>query len=164
MNITNFLAHKPASYRYGFYVFTAFICFFSLIFVANYFLVNIALRTHKGVISENAYKEGLDYNQTIAKFNKQQDLQWHIIPRITNNMIQVKAFDKDKQPLAQADIYAFITRSDTDKMDAKIKLTPTKSGVYFSEFSFPKKGKWTIYFTIKQQQDSYQTHHTFIAQ
>lgn len=158
------LSTPEASRRYGRFVLLCFVVFFGLIFVANIFLVSTALKTHKGVVSENAYQEGLDYNKTIAAYEQQKLLGWHITPSVRKDLLAITVKNAQNKPITKAQVRAFVTRGDQKQFDQKITLSEKTQGIYQTDFQFAAKGKWTIYFLIKDHMNSYQYHHIFIME
>ena len=57
------------------YILFAFLAFFGVIFVVDGIFITTALRTHRGVVTEQAYEKGLHYNQTLNEAKDQPKFQ-----------------------------------------------------------------------------------------
>lgn len=51
-----------------------FVMAFLVVFAVNGFFVYMAVSTNHGVVTENAYKKGLDYNNVVAQIRKQREI------------------------------------------------------------------------------------------
>jgi len=60
----------------GRHVLFAFLGFFGVIFAVNGVFLYAALSTHTGVVANEPYRKGLNYNQRIAAFQAQEQLGW----------------------------------------------------------------------------------------
>ena len=53
-----------------------FVAFFVVLAILDGIFVTIAATTHTGVITENAYQKGLDYNEVVAASEEQDEIGW----------------------------------------------------------------------------------------
>ncbi|MBV1901885.1 MAG: FixH family protein, partial [Kordiimonadaceae bacterium] len=53
-----------------------FVAFFAVLFIWDGFFVYTATSTHTGVVEDNTYNRGLNYNETIAAADTQAALDW----------------------------------------------------------------------------------------
>ncbi len=63
---------QEKSKQFGFRILFSFLAFFIVFSSVDAFFVYKALSTHTGVVSENAYEIGLNYNKIIAEAKKRK--------------------------------------------------------------------------------------------
>lgn len=128
---------------------------FMVVFVVNMVFVYMATKTHTGVVTENAYEKGLDYNEIIELADTQENLEGEIL--LENDNIVFKS------NLVEADVNAHISRPTRDGLDYEIKLAGT-NGVFTAKANFPMQGQWKITIVAKWEDKQYQQSKTVIAQ
>lgn len=132
-----------------------FVAFFVGLIIVNVIFVSLALNSHTGVVSENSYQEGLDYNKTIDEVKKEQELGWQTVIEAKDNLLNVSLKDKEGKPLEGAKIIASMTYI---KDNFTIPLEDLGNGNYKSKFEFPHKGKWDIRIVTLWQDQQFQSH------
>ncbi|MCH2038403.1 MAG: FixH family protein [Rickettsiales bacterium] len=53
-----------------------FVMFFVFLAIVDGTFVTIATSTHRGLVTDNAYEKGLNYNETISAYDAQKNLNW----------------------------------------------------------------------------------------
>ena len=61
----------------GRHVLIALVAFFGVMLIANGIFVYFAVATFSGGDTSNAYRKGLDYNETLAAAERQAERGWH---------------------------------------------------------------------------------------
>ena len=88
-----------------------FTLFFSTFIIVDICYIIVAEKTWRGLVTENGYQKGLQYNQTITAVNEQKKIGWDLQMKYqpTGNKsgnLQIKLFDKNKQEIRDAIIIA----------------------------------------------------------
>jgi nitrogen fixation protein FixH len=130
-----------------------FVLFWIFILVAvlavNFFMVSMAIVTSPGLVSDNPYKHGANYEQILEKRKAQALLGWQLamtLPDIKTGQtvtVSMQAKDKDGKPLVSDQVELYAYRPADIKDDFVVKFTPTEqAGIYTAQFTVPKQGKW----------------------
>lgn len=139
--------------------------FFVIFFVVLAFLlgdfVSIAIRTDPGVVTEDAYKKGLAYNQVIEQQQRQDKLGWQGDITVTKNVQQdaaiiFKLLDKNKKPVEKAQVQVTFIRPAQQKHDVKVDLISASAGLYSGKAALPFSGLWEAHVAVQRDKDSYQ--------
>ena len=134
-----------------------FVAFFLVVAIIDGILVYLATSTHSGLVTENAYKKGLNYNQQIAAFNKQVLTGWSGEIGFNNETLSFKLIDKGGEPIVGAKVVAHVLRSTMSGLDFKVTLQDQGKGRYeVKGANFPLKGQWDIIVVAEWNQQKYQ--------
>mgnify|MGYP006412307807 FL=1 len=98
---------------------------FSIVLIANGFLVYYALNTWTGLETEQHYAKGLAYNNNLDAAKRQQALEWHDEMEIeftgssipVTGLAHVKFSDKARNPLTDLTVKILATRPTHDGFD-----------------------------------------------
>lgn len=128
--------------------------FFAIIFVMDGIFVYLATNTHTGVVTEQAYLKGLNYNETVAAAEAQSRLGWTGTVDYADNGEFTYTLTAQGQPLSGADIVAEFTRPTHNGVDFTVPLLESDTGAYRAAVDFPLDGVWDVrvYVTWNQQQ------------
>lgn len=121
-----------------------FVAFFIILAILDGIFVYLALDSHNGVTTKNAYEKGLEYNQSITQAEIAKDIKQELAYKIiSDNLVKVsysadikinvpKITIKLIRPIEQGkDFFSQLHLNESnDKYEAKIK--------------FPLKGNWDI--------------------
>ncbi len=138
---------EKSSQRSGFIPYIFFI-FFGIIFAVNFTYIYIAKKTLRGVQTQNSYKKGIDYNETIEEVKKQQQLGWVLDIKYRPNgknagVLSVKLLDKHKNLIRNAKIVANLRRPTQEGFDFKQDFL-FENNQYEARINFPLKGVWDV--------------------
>ncbi|PIR34034.1 MAG: hypothetical protein COV36_01470 [Alphaproteobacteria bacterium CG11_big_fil_rev_8_21_14_0_20_44_7] len=136
------MAARPSDKYIPLYI----VAFFAVIFAVNAVFVYLATSTHTGVVTEDAYEKGLDYNKTIELVDKQNE------SGIEGQILVEDGYIIFKSIMLEADVTAYITRPTQDGYDYEIKLLGDK-GYFRGKANFPMKGQWEIRVVAKWQEN-----------
>lgn len=139
------------------YILFAFIGFFGVIFTVNIFFARTAIKTHPGVITENAYKKGLKYNETLKQVRTQPKLNDKVT--FEDNILR---WDLNDRSISNAIVTARIIRPIQNGYDFDIDLTHKGNGIYESSLGLPFKGLWKAKLESKWNNQTYKTTYQFI--
>jgi len=132
-----------------------FVGFFAVIIVVNSIFIYSALSTHSGVVTEQPYKKGLAFNETLAKAKAQ--------PALEHEVFYDDGVLRWKLPVENASVTASIVRPVQEGHDFNIALKHTGSGVYEVKTELPLHGVWTANLKATWDNQQFQTTHDFIA-
>lgn len=146
MNMTEAanLARKPGIR--GSHVLLMLIGFFVTVFVVNGIMIYKAESTFGGIETEDAYRKGVAYNESLAKNAKQSLLGWKDEIKVvgTPYRLQVSLHGKDNAAIAGKRIVATVGRPATNRYDMTFNLVETSPGLYEAELSNVGEGTWIV--------------------
>ncbi len=118
--------------------------FFGVMLLANAVFIWLALDTFTGVIDENAYQDGLQYNQRLEAAAAQRALGWH------GNVVQEEAQvvltlnGPDGQPVRGLILEAEFVRPTNDGQDRTLPMVEVAAGRYRAPLDLPLSGNWDL--------------------
>lgn len=123
------------------------VAFFGVIIGANASLTYFALNTWPGLTTEDAYKKGLAYNQTLDAAARQSAMGWvstvDIQPGIgTDETITINLTGAGETPLPGLVVTAKLERAVGTPGTQIITLNETAPGKYTGTFKSPAEGRW----------------------
>ncbi|TAH32488.1 MAG: hypothetical protein EYC62_08960 [Alphaproteobacteria bacterium] len=127
-----------------------FVLFFVVTCSVLGFFSYLAIHTDPGVVTNNAYQKGLDYDRIIAASDQSSALPWqaNIILRQSAAVSVLEVTLKDNhQILEGATVEAWLMRPTKDGMDQHWQLKPAGNGTYLAEGQLPQ-GAWNIHVTV----------------
>jgi nitrogen fixation protein FixH len=134
-----------------------FVAFFVAIAIFDGIFIYLATSTHSGVVTENAYQKGLNYNQYIDAYNQQEIVGWSGNIDFIKSSLIFQLNDKQDQPIETAKVVAHISRSTKSGLDFKVLLEHKSKGMYENKtINFPLKGQWDIRVLAQRNQQKFQ--------
>lgn len=124
------------------YVLFAFLGFFGIIFLVNGFFIYTAISTQTGLVTEQAYEKGLDYNEVLDEAKSQPVFQDEISYK--SPVLSWKLKDESGQPVLDAKVAGHVIRPVQDGYDFDISLVSKGAGLYESDIKLPLKGQWVV--------------------
>jgi len=127
-----------------------FFIFFAVILTVDGIYIYLAKKTWRGLATEDGYKKGLKYNETLDLVKKQNELGWSSKIKFEslnpiNGNLNFTLFDKNKNPIRNASVIAKISRPVQEGYDFEVPLNhDSKSNSYCAQINFPLKGQWRI--------------------
>lgn len=135
-----------------------FVGFFALLFTFDGVFVYLATSTHTGVVTEQAYQKGLDYNETIAAAGARDALGWQgEITYGDNGQLNFTVQDKAAEMITGAKVVAEMTRPTHNGVDFDQPLAEVSPGLYQAPVEFPLDGVWDVRIYVTWQQKQFQT-------
>lgn len=132
-----------------------FFMFFVVVALLDGIFVYMAVSTQTGIVTENPYKKGLAYNQTLEKARAQ--------PILNHKVSYADGILRWVLPLTKASVTASIRRPVQDGYDFDITLRHKGDGVYEAKPALPLPGAWTAELKATWDSKQFQTSHAFIA-
>lgn len=146
-------------------VFIGFVVFFGIIAAVNGVFMYMALDTWPGLTTQDAYKKGLNYNETLKSQEAQRALGWGIeIELVDGKTLKVQVNEKNNAPLSGLDVQAVIARPLGDETSTLVRFKEIMPGNYATEF-LAAQGRWKINLMVKGAEGEVsETHHEILVQ
>jgi len=103
----------------------------------------VAISGFNGVVTDDPYEKGLDYNQTIAKARAQAALGFTSTLAWEGGRLVFTLKDKDGTPLTGAKVHVMLYRPVHAGEDATYTLKP-ENGAYAAKLALPAPGLWEV--------------------
>lgn len=125
-----------------------FVGFFVLLIVVLGDFVRIALARFEGVVSDNAYEQGLAYDQSIAEGVRMNKLGWHFALRLSpsgegRTTIALTILDGKGAPVDPENVYARFKRPTVGGLDQNLQLHQAGT-TYEGIVTLPARGVWDV--------------------
>jgi len=138
-----------------------FLYFFLIIALIDGILVYVSLHNWRGLVTDESYVEGLNYNETLSAIRRQDSLKWHseftFIPLgELSGQIQLIISDRNGNPIEQAEVIAILQHSLQAGDDQELELVEQKAGQYITNFTTHLSGKWLVKILVSKDQEEYQ--------
>ncbi|MES2961628.1 MAG: FixH family protein [Pseudomonadota bacterium] len=145
-----------------------FFAFFAVVLAVNIFYIYISKKTWRGVVTDDPYHKGLNYNDTLKEVAKQKVLGWSVKvdfrPGVTSQgTLMVTVQDKNLRYIEDAKIYATFKRPAQEGSDFVVPV-PFEDGIYKAKINFPVVGQWDGEVAIRKGADTYQDVKRYIIQ
>jgi nitrogen fixation protein FixH len=129
----------------GRHVLMALVAFFGVMLVANGIFVYFAVATFSGGDTSNAYRKGLNYNETLAAAERLAARGWQsqIAYDDRAGRLSVSVRDREEAPVTGLSIEAALSRPATAQKDQVVGLIEAEPGVYAAEVKLAP-GLWVI--------------------
>ncbi|WP_428699995.1 FixH family protein [Stappia sp.] len=123
--------------------------FFSAMLIANAFFVYFALSSFPGVVTEQAYEDGLAYNGRIAASRAQVELNWDVSGKVWRDAdgvarISVTARDAAGAPLTGLAVTARLLRPASPEPARTVSLQEGETGSYSGGVDAVAAGRWIL--------------------
>lgn len=148
-------------------VLTIFVGFFLVVFAANGVFLYEALSTRTGVVANEPYRKGLDYNNRIAADERQSALGWTSTIELSKSskMLSLVLISSKGEPVSGLAVSGKIGRPSTDREDKVLALSeqqpgryeaivdPSGAGTYVAdlEMTDPESGDRTIVYRVRRR-------------
>ena len=121
---------------------------FGVVFAVNGVMAWFAIDSFPGLVSKDAYREGLEYNRTIAAREAQEKLGWQVDVAVagagTTRAVTARFRDRDGHPLSGLRVNAAMVRPVAAGSDRRAVLDETAPGDYRAEIALPSLGNWLL--------------------
>jgi nitrogen fixation protein FixH len=134
----------------GRHVLWAMIAFFGLIFAVNAVMVYLALSTYSGLVANEPYRKGLDYNERIVADERQAALGWTADAIVDGRRVVLTVTGKDGQPLAGLVVTGRAVRPASAQSDRSLDFKEISAGRYVASFSDAPAGTWQVDLDLQQ--------------
>jgi nitrogen fixation protein FixH len=120
--------------------------------LANAIFLYLAVTTHSGGDTSNAYQKGLHYNATLEAAKLQSERGWRTelaYDDRTGRLI-LKVLDRAAAPITGLRVAASLERPATDRSDRKVALNELGEGVYATTIDLAP-GAWVVAIASRRQ-------------
>jgi nitrogen fixation protein FixH len=127
-----------------------FAIFFSTFIIVDIAYITIAEKTWRGLVTEDGYQKGLQYNQTIEAVKEQKELGWKLQIKYQatdtkKGVLLVELLNKNNQKIVDANLVANIKRPVQIGQDFVVELKfDAETASYNSVVEFPMIGQWDV--------------------
>ena len=140
-----------------------------IVIAVNAVLVTLAIETFPGLSTEDAYRKGLAYNQTIAAAEAQDARGWRLELTITpqpaasgaaedstaSMELAARFVDRAGQPLSRLDVRAFVVRPVGEGRALEVALDESGGGVYRGTLATPLGGQWDVHIHARRGDETF---------
>ena len=135
---------------------------FSVVLVANGFLVYYAANSWTGLETKQHFAKGLAYNQNLLGAEQQKALGWQA--RLSTSFegdglsgtSRIHFTDKNGQALTRMAVRIIAVRPTHEGYDQEFALAETNDGIYQGSFTLPLKGQWDFRILARRAGNNYQ--------
>ena len=129
----------------GRHVLIAFLSFFGVIFAVNGVLLHRALSTHGGVVANEPYMKGLEYNRRIEADERQAQLGWNANTALTRaGQVTVAFADTEGRPVRGLAVTGVLGRPAANAEDVSMRFSETAPGLYVASAGGIDPGTWLL--------------------
>lgn len=132
------------------------VLFFAVLVAIDMVFVAVAVRTNTGIVSENAYEDGLHYNKTLDAAALQAERGWAHGFSFESGVLRVSLKNAATPAAAGAGVRAVFTRPVQAGHDFELRLVESSPGVYEAKPDFPMPGQWNVRIYAQWQGQPYQ--------
>lgn len=138
----------------------AFVAFFAVVFAANGIMLFFALDSWTGLSTEDAFQQGLAYNEKIAERDRQAALGWQVSfdatpDRAGHVVFDLQVDDERGVPVTAASVAVSLTRPTHEGYDLAAILSHLGRGHYAGEVDLPLSGQWQVELVIDEPRGPY---------
>lgn len=136
----------------------------AIVLSVNVFMISMAFLTSPGLVTEDYYEKGQDYEKTInSRLAAREALGWDLNLEMDHKpvlnrpaLFRVTAADKVGLPLRGAEVKVHAYRPSDAGADFEAVLEEGMRGQYAGEVTFPLKGIWDLQVSISHGDDRYE--------
>lgn len=152
--MSRFLFKGPLSGRHVLY---GLLIFFGVIFTVNGVFIYMAGSTFTGLQTEDAYRKGLAYNDSIRAAGSQHALGWQVrdIQLTRNGQLNVALLDQEDAPLQGLTVGAEVRRPASEEFDQTLSLAEAAPGLYAGQGGDFAAGQWQVVLTVRRGDDEF---------
>lgn len=137
--------------------------------IANMVMIYLAVTHNPGLVVDDYYERGQDYEQNMLK-RQARNPGWQMqivaperVDVATPARYGVRITGKDGYPVSPDAVTFHAYRPANAKLDFSVTMQASDSGVYEADISFPSLGVWDILISAKHGDDEYHLSHRVSA-
>ena len=143
------MSDSAASRRFtGRTALTLLLAFFGIVFAVNGVFVYVATDSWRGVDTEDAYRKGLAYNETLARAEAQRALEWRPELYLEGAQPVLRLADRAGRPLNGLKVTGVARRPVDEAADRPLLFEWTGDGEYRADTALPAQGQWDLHVVI----------------
>ncbi len=125
------------------------LAFFGVMVGANAVFVYFAVESWSGLSTEDAYRKGISYNETISRAQSQHALGWQTSLSLEKRAgararLVLSALDSRGQAIESDAVTAVFRGPVSEGYDFEVVLAPAGQGTFAAEFDVPSPGQWDV--------------------
>lgn len=128
----------------GTHVLVGLILFFGVMLAANGAFVYFATTTFSGLSTQDPYRKGLAYNQTLEAFRAQQATGWHASAAVSGQAVRLTVTDSGGAPVQGLEVSGRLGRPATDAQDHTLTFRAEGQGRYVAAVGPLAPGRWDL--------------------
>lgn len=129
---------------HGRHILAILLAFFGVVFVVNGYFLFKAISTHTGVVANEPYRKGLEYNKRISQDLKQSELNWKDNLVVGHDgRITLELLKQTGEPIKGLLVSGTIARPVTSGFDKPLSFKERATG-YFADVGALADGSWII--------------------
>ena len=132
-----------------------------VVLAVNATMVYLAIETNPGLVTEDFYDRGQDYEQNMVS-KMARDPGWHLhadIPKglVADQSAPIRFFITDKagQPVTPDAVHFYAYRPSDATLDFNLPMVEEGRGRYLVEVSFSRMGVWDALVAVQNGEDEY---------
>jgi nitrogen fixation protein FixH len=143
------------------YILLYFVLFFSTIIILDSIFIYLAVSTQTGLVTDQAYERGLDFNKTLSIAENQPNISQTFLYQDGKLIWEIA--EKSGKPIDNAIVSANVIRPVIEGYDFYIEFKHVKNGLYQASPDFPLKGLWRLKLQCKWGDKQYQSSQEIIV-
>jgi nitrogen fixation protein FixH len=128
---------------------------FAVVISANMTMYYLAYKSFDGLVENNYYKRGLNYQSELDQETNQHKLGWHIDLKNSQDKYIVSAKDNKGNTIKNAQVKLTFFRPTQAGFDQTINLKEISPGIYDKSIKLPLPGIWDIYIEVEKEKDKW---------
>jgi len=133
----------------GRHVLIAVLVFFGLVIAVNAVFIVLALQSWSGLSTDDAYRRGLTYNETLRQAETQRALGWQARADLApladgRTRLSVVFTDRANAPIDGLTIVGQLRRPSREGADRAVTLTRQGPGRYGADVDLSLRGQWDL--------------------
>ena len=128
----------------------------------NMFMVYLAVETNPGLVVEDYYERGQDYERNLFA-KRARDPGWHMTVNLPGKLmagsdvpVHFSVLDKAGVPVEPDSVTFYAYRPSDASRDFSVPMDLAAKGMYSAKARFDLKGAWDILVSVKSGEDEYQ--------
>lgn len=134
-----------------------------IVLIVNGVMISLAFITNPGLVTEDYYEKGQDYEQNINKMiAARKELGWTFQTDFPTDPVMnqaahysVNVVDKYGVALSEAKVFLHAYRPSDADADFSVEMIETINGRYEAKIKYPLKGFWEYTIDVKRDEDVY---------
>lgn len=147
------------------------IAMMTVIVTVNIVMITVAFKSSPGLVVDDYYEKGKNYNKSIEKMAAQKALAWDVhlsvperleVGQITSYGLTISDSSRAALSADKVEIYAF--RPSDVAADFSVQMIPQGAGRYAVDLMFPLPGVWDLIVNIIKGDDQFEvTERIFVS-
>ncbi|MDT8316968.1 MAG: FixH family protein [bacterium] len=147
------------------------IAMMAIIVTVNIIMITVAFKTSPGLVVDDYYEKGKNYNKSLEKMAAQKALGWdaHLSSPEKIEVAEKTGFgltiiDRSKSPLSVDKVEVFAFRPSDAAADFSAQMILKAEGEYGGDLLFPLPGVWDLIVNVVKADDQFEiTKRVFIS-